>query len=290
MAVQIYVKQNNPYTATLNLGFDPDGQDVYLTMSHEWGRVVVDNAQASRSSMGVYYYDFTIEELCCYGKHKITWSFDHNGVAAERNTHFNMYSPYITENEFFDMYPELEIFSDTFDAVERRVRTTIDTICGQNFQYIEDQTLTYEGEGYKDLSLGYRCANLISVTQKEDVDISYEVELSPESPRYIRRKEQLIPVATAHQQYVQPKFEKNVFYIIRGDWGWEYVPINITDAAALLINDIMSSETAQTRRGISQIKMDQYSVHYTDSIVMGTGNVEADVLLMDYTIYTMGLI
>ena len=290
MAVQVYVKQGNPYTATLNLGFDPDGQDVYLTMSHEWGRVVIDHQLATRTAVGIYQYTFDIDHLCCYGKHKVSWSYVHNGIDGERNTHFNMYSPYISENEFFDMYPELEIYSDKFDMMERRVRTVIDTVCGQNFQYLENQTLVYEGEGYKDLSLGYRCAHILSVTQKPNVDISSEIELAVESPRYLRRKEQLIPVATAHQQYVQPKFESKVFYAVTADWGWEYVPTNITDAAALLLADNLGEDNTYVKHGVENVKMDAYAMHFADYAMAGTGNLEADVLLMDYTIYTMGMI
>jgi hypothetical protein len=107
---------------------------------------------------------------------------------------------------------------------------------------------------------------------------------------HLRRLEQVIPIATQEQKYITPKFMDDIFYIIRGNWGWDSIPSNVTEASALLIADLMSDDANYARRGISRLKMDQYEIQYTDSAAVGTGNIEADVLLMDYTIYTMGLI
>ena len=107
---------------------------------------------------------------------------------------------------------------------------------------------------------------------------------------YLRRTAQVIPIATQEQKYIQPKFMSDIFYIVRADWGWDSVPTNITEAASILLYDYFNDDSAYAKHGISNAKMDQYSLTFTDAAMSGTGNIEADVLLMDYTIYTMGMI
>jgi hypothetical protein len=295
MATQTYTKQNQEYEASLSLASDADIVDgdyqVFASLIHEWGDTVVDEALADRDAAGEYSYTFTSTDLNSYGKHKILWRYTEGGEDFTSAQYINVYTPYITEGEFFDSYPEFEdSFSDKFDGMERRIRGYIDTVCGQNFQSIIGKNLTYEGTDNENLFLGVRCLGINSVTQKPDVDITAEVEITVESKMYIRRLEQLIPVATQERIFVKPEFTEGSFYIVNADWGWGSVPVNITEAAALLLSDLMAGNNTQVRQGISQLKMDQYSVTYTDSAMVGTGNIEADVLLMDYTLYTMGMI
>lgn len=295
MATQVYVKQNEEYEVNLSLASDADVvsgvYQVFVSLVHEWGDIIVDEEVATRDSAGEYSYNFTATDLNSYGKHKVVWTYTEGGDDFTSTQFLNVYAPYITEVEFFDAYPEFEdSFSDKFDAMERRIRGYIDTVCGQNFQYIDDKTLTYEGTDNENLFLGARCLALNSVTQKPDVVITTEVEIAVESKMYIRRLEQLIPVATQERIFVKPKFTEGTFYIVKADWGWSSVPVNVTEAAALLLADLMAGTNTQVRQGISQLKMDQYSVTYADSAMVGTGNIEADVLLMDYTLYTMGMI
>jgi hypothetical protein len=295
MAAQTYVKQNQSYEASLRLDSDADivsgVYQVFASLVFEWGDVVVDEEVATRNSAGEYSFTFSADNLNSYGKHKIIWKYREGGTFFYVNQYINVFAPYITESEFFDSYPEFEDeYSEKFDGFERRIRTYIDTVCGQNFQSIQGKTLTYEGTDRETLSLGIRCTELTSVTEKPDTDITSEVEITVESKMFIRRLEQLIPVATQERIYVQPRFSEDVFYIIEGNWGWDAIPSNITEAAALLIADLMSGDNTQMRKGISQLKMDQYSVTYGDGATTGTGNIEADVLLMDYMLYTMGLI
>lgn len=295
MATQVYVKQNQEYEVTLSLASDADivsgVYQVFVSLTHEWGDTIVDEEVATRDAAGEYSYNFTAADLNSYGKHKIIWKYKEGGTFYYETAYINVYTPYITEGEFFETYPELETeYSEKFDGLERRVRSFIDTICGQNFQSIQNKSLTYAGDDHENIFLGIRCTKLISATEKPDMDVTDQVEITVESKMYIRRIEQIIPIATQDKQYIQPKFVEGSFYIITGNWGWDAVPTNITEAASLLIYDFMNDDTAYSRHGISNAKMDQYSMTFSDAAMSGTGNIEADVLLMDYTIYTMGLI
>jgi hypothetical protein len=295
MPTQVYVKQDESYEAGLSLASDADIisgiYQVFVSLVYEWGDVIVDEEIATRDSAGEYSYEFTTNDLNSYGKHKIIWKYTEGGTDYTVVEYINVYKPYITDSEFFEAYPSLETeFSDQFDAMERRVRAFIETVCGQKFQSIKNKSLTYEGDNHENLFLGLRCTNLLEVTQKPDIDVTDTTEVTVESKIYLRRTEQVIPIATQEQKYIQPKFMSDIFYIVRADWGWDSVPTNITEAASLLIVDLCNLDTAYSKHGISSVKMDQYSLNFADAASFGTGNIEVDVLLMDYILYTMGLI
>jgi hypothetical protein len=295
MAVQSYTKQNVAYVASLSLASDADVvsgvYQVFISLVHDWTDVVVNNVVATRSSAGEYIYEFSADNMGSFGTHKIVWTYIKTSVTYTSTSYINVYAQYVSSGEFFDIYPELETAaSDKFDSTERRVRSVIDTVCGQNFQSIKNKTLSFEGEDRETIYFGINCTSLIEATQKPDVDITGDCEITVESKAYVRRIEQLIPIATSEKMYLQPRFSENEFYLFRGNWGWDYVPTNITDAATLLIYDYLNDDNAYAKHGISQMKMDQYSLTFGASAMAGTGNIEVDVLLMDYTLYTMGMI
>jgi hypothetical protein len=295
MAVQSYTKQSAPYVASLSLGSDADivsgNYQVFISLFHDWTDTIVDNVRATRDSAGEYIYEFSADNMASFGNHKIVWRYIKSSVTSTFTQYINVYSQYISSGEFFDIYPELETtYGDKFDSTERRVRSVIDTVCGQNFQSIKNKTLSFEGEDRETIYFGIRCTSLIEATQKPDVDITGDCEITVESKAYVRRIEQLIPIATSEKMYLQPRFSENEFYLFRGNWGWDYVPTNVTDAAALLIYDYLNDDNAYAKHGISQMKMDQYSLTFGTNAMAGTGNIEVDVLLMDYTLYTMGMI
>lgn len=295
MAVQSYTKQGLPYVASLSLASDADIvsgiYQVFISLVHDWTDVVVNNVVATRSSAGEYIYQFSADNMASFGTHKIVWRYIKTSVTYTSTSYINVYAQYVSSGEFFDIYPEIETAAgDKFDSTERRVRSVIDTVCGQNFQSIKNKTLSFEGEDRETIYFGIRCTSLIEATQKPDVDITGDCEIAVESKAYVRRIEQLIPIATSEKMYLQPRFSENEFYLFRGNWGWDYVPTNITDAATLLIYDYLNDDNAYAKHGISQMKMDQYSLTFGASAMAGTGNIEVDVLLMDYTLYTMGMI
>ena len=130
--------------------------------------------------------------------------------------------------------------------------------------------------------------NLISLSSIDDTnptsiqveEYTQYIEISPESPRVVRWRN---PGTT---------FSDDSWFKVVGDWGWEYVPQNITQAADLIIYDLMSDDSIYRQHaikeyGIDRMQRTQFDVSY---LAGSTGNIDADVLLMDYTIYTLQLI
>jgi hypothetical protein len=69
-----------------------------------------------------------------------------------------------------------------------------------------------------------------------------------------------------------------------GDWGWISVPSNIKEATALLIADILEDAKRDHHRyGIIRLEQDTNRFEFNrDMLSESTGNLDVDILIMDY--------
>jgi hypothetical protein len=284
------IKREDTYTAQLDITTDADQvltvYQVFVTLSHEWGDEVVEETVATRTGTGTYEYDFTATDLQSSGVHKIHWRYVRGGDTYTKDDYINIYQPYLTEEYFFDIYPELEdVLTIDFEPVENKVRQLIDTHCGQQFDWYPTKRLTLDGSGTRSLYLPLRLNALTSVTNifndiggSTTEDVSDYVQLSYESKFFIQMK------STSN------KFSQFSQFRILGDWGWPYVPQHITDAAALIMADLLNDDSIYRQHGVSEVYMDTHRMRFDSAIFGSTGNLDADVLLMDYNLFLMTII
>jgi hypothetical protein len=69
-----------------------------------------------------------------------------------------------------------------------------------------------------------------------------------------------------------------------------YVPENVKQAADILIADMMNNDSEYRNHGLTRVEMDAVTVYMKDNFYDTTGNIEADVLLMDYMLFVMDYI
>jgi hypothetical protein len=74
---------------------------------------------------------------------------------------------------------------------------------------------------------------------------------------------------------------------VEGDLGWRFVPNNIEQAADLLLEDMMNDDSIYRRHGIYSADMDVLKIQTGQNFYESTGNIDADILLMDYTLFVM---
>ena len=86
------------------------------------------------------------------------------------------------------------------------------------------------------------------------------------------------------------KFYPRDAYLIEGDFGWQFVPNNIEQAADLLLEDMMNDDSEFRRHGIHRVDMDTIEYFTNTNFYETTGNIDADILLMDYTLFIMDYI
>jgi hypothetical protein len=185
--------------------------------------------------------------------------------------------------------------------MERRVRNIINTFCGQSFDYYPTKYIQIYGSNKNVLHLPIPINTLTKVT----VNIGYEdetvihdstdstinnIEKSKEphnfnSSYYIQFRRSFLD--SVQSIITSSKFDAGDSYKIEGDFGWRYVPDNIVQAADLLLEDMMNGDSDYRRHGISTIDMDILKYNTKDTFYESTGNIDADVLLMDYTLFIM---
>lgn len=301
------VKINTSKTLTLTLPSDPTGNVVSVSLYHEFGSLVSGPTNATRSSAGVYTIIYGQQASGIYvlnsaGKHRADFTYTVSGTSYTQSQYINVYTPYIDIDTFFADHPELETdYYEKFDKMEKRVRNIINTFCGQSFDYYPTKYIEISGSGKNTLHL----PTPINTLKKVTVNVGYEdetvihdstdstinnIEKSKEphnfnSSYYIQFRRSFLD--SVQSIIVSSKFDEGDSYKIEGDFGWRYVPENITQAADLLLEDMMNGDSDYRRHGMTTVDLDILKYSTKDDFYESTGNIDADVLLMDYTLFVM---
>jgi len=302
------VKINTSKTITLTLPADPANNAVSVSLYHEFGDLISGPTNATRASAGIYNITYGQQASGLYilksaGKHRADFSYTVANTAYTQSIIFNVYVPYVTYEEFFAEYPELEPQnSNKFEKIEKRIKNIINAFTGQNFEPYYNQTVEIEGNGYKQLHLPLPIFNLktvkidVGTSEEQNLHDSTQVTLDNmekvkyqpfnfNSSFYIKWKNSLLESTTITM--LSNRFKKTSQYSILGDYGWQYVPENIKQAAILLIADAMNDDSAYRRHGIYSVDLDVVKFSMKDNFYESTGNIEVDTLLMDYTLFIM---
>jgi hypothetical protein len=296
------VKINTSKTLTLTLPSDPTSNLVSVSLYHEFGDLVSGPTSATRTGTGVYTITYGQRSSGIYilnsaGKHRADFTYTISGVSCTQSQYINVYTPYLTASEFFDAYPDLEdAFANNFEAINKRVRNVINTFCGQTFDFYENLSISINGNGYASMRLPLPISNMTEVIQDPGTDDEFLVygdtveniekvkqAFDFDSSWNIRFKKSNSP----ENIFILGKFNVDSVYKVTGNYGWRYVPDNITQAAQLLVADIMNNDSEYRNHGIYRADMDAISLYMNQNFYESTGNIEADILLMDYTLFVM---
>lgn len=263
--------------------------NVRVSINHEWGDVVKTETQVATGPGTSFTYTITPEETNSAGVHRFVWKYVILGVEYTSTVYFKVYVPYITSSEFFQLNSNLDKtkFNDRFDATERAVRGIIDTYCNQDFQYINKKTLTLDGSGDRTLGTIYRLESFSKVMRDGVDEVTGELEISPTSRFYIRKMkiDTLAETAFSEPTSLHNYFSPRKTYAITGCFGWPYVPQAVADAAEILIADEFNQDSVHRKHKITFAGVGPVQTRYstTDLLTNTTGNVDADILLMDYS-------
>jgi hypothetical protein len=304
------VEINTSKTVSITLPSDPDSNSVTATLYHEFGDTVSGPTAATRTGAGVYQITYGQSPsgefvLNSCGKYRVDFSFKISATSYKRSIYFNVYTPYSTDVEFFTEFPELELENSAkFNSVESKIRNIINTYCGQSFDPFFNKTIVLNGNNHHTLHLPFPLSVLRKVTLnigEEDETVLYDSSISSlkniekvhqpfnfESTYYIRFKTGAL--TGIEGKYDVSKFKEEASYSVVGDWGWLYVPEPVKQAANLLIADYFNTDSEYRRHGIYEVDMDILKLRMGENFYASTGNIDADTLLMDYTLFVMDYI
>ena len=302
------VKIETSKTLTLTLPSDPTSNVVSVSLYHEFGSLVSGPTNATRSSAGVYTITYGqaasgIYVLNAAGRYRADFTYTISATSYTQSQYFNVYTPYIDIDTFFEDHPELETdWYDKFEKMEKKVRNIINTYCGQSFEYYPNKYLEVMGSGKNALHIPNPITTLRKVTS--DPGTNDETVLHDYSDATLNHIEKIRePHSFGSSYYLQfrksvldsvnvlllvNRFDKQSIYRVEGDFCWQFVPNNIEQAADLLLVDMMNDDSEFRRHGIQRVEMDtiRYEIN-TTNFFETTGNIDADVLLMDYTLFVM---
>lgn len=179
--------------------------------------------------------------------------------------------------------------------LERRARLAINSFLGFNF-YKEKRTMTVYGNNTDVLTLPdplyridfiYEDDLLIYERDNEDVELEYPIEIGPSANRIkivnsSEKNKETLEFPKFSVFYYEGVFKKDYSYKIDGVWGWDYVPSEIEEATALLVNDYLCNDFNIRNKNISQLSNDSYDIKYGADSATGTGNLLVDNLLSTY--------
>lgn len=291
------VKINTSKTLTLTLPSDPTSNIVSVSLYHEFGDKVSGPTNATRTGTGVYTITYGQQASGLYvlnsaGRYRADFTYTISGTEYTQSQYINVYTPYITSIEFFENHPELEDdFASNFDHFAKRAKNAIETFCGQSFDFYPNKTIVVDGNGFESMRLPLPITNISTVIQDkgEDSEATLDNVQKVRQPfnfdtTYQIRFNKTIDEADVYNTGVFNRFSE---YTISGDFGWRYVPENIKQAADLIIADMMNNDSEYRMHGIRRVDMDAVAFEMRDSFFDSTGNIEADILLMDYTLFVM---
>lgn len=259
-----------------------------LTITHAWGDTVKVEIGLTPGDT----YQFTPDSI---GVHKFVWS---DGSAVISTQFFSVVLPYLSSSEFFTEFPDLETEDESFAPYERRVRHIIETFTQQEFGPYVGKTLELEGDGGDSLEVPVRLMALTSVGDLWGTDYSPMVGLAGDGWFLEFAGDTTIPRTNIYGynydvkrdivRYGRDRFDHGNTYVIHGNWGYEYVPNAVVDAAKLLLVDEFAGSNDMRRAGINQAQLGDFSYKLNADQWGTTGNVQADMLLSPYVMIRIG--
>jgi GTPase SAR1 family protein len=77
-------------------------------------------------------------------------------------------------------------------------------------------------------------------------------------------------------------FKDGYRYELDGVFGWKYLPMEIKQAAFLLVNDFLCDDSTWTQKYVRKLNLGSMAISFSNSAYAGTGNFIADSLLSGF--------
>lgn len=187
------------------------------------------------------------------------------------------------------------VSDDDLRKLERRARLSINSHVGFDF-YKKRMYLEVYGNNTDVLTLHdnllrvdyiYEDDLLIYDRYEEDNPIGYPVKVA-----FSKNRLKIFNTDEKSKEiYESPKFsvfdyggifKKDYVYRVEGLFGWEYVPADVEEATALLVDYYICNDFHIRNKNIAELKNDSYSLKYGPNGFSGTGNLLVDNLLSNY--------
>ena len=256
-----------------------------------------------QNDVGLYYVFLTPSVTAIDRTLKVVWSYELDGQDISGAEYTAIATPYV---EVGETVSELGLGSEPQDlnyfpqaklrAAERLARMQINNYTGRIFAKRLGAQVVY-GMGSDTLIFTERMTSFTKVEMIDEVmydsenninSFGYDLELTETGQGLRIKNSSSIDVSvyptSAYGATPNLKFVNGARYKVYGTLGYEYVPVEVKQAALLLINDNLYNDSLWRQKYIAEFDTGQMSVKLRDSAFTGTGNLVADDLLDTYKI------
>lgn len=255
------------------------------TVTFEWGDTIVASTSATNVSGNTYSISIPDELVDSSGVYSIKWEAEIGGTDRYFYTSFMVERPYTTYASWIATFPEYDSYTeDEFGIAEKYARFRVDTFCGQSFQFIKNKSVTTYGTGRNSLYLPERIENFSEVLIS-GIDYTNVLYVERKDKRFLKI---LNDQGDISDEISIRKFGDGAKIVITGDWGWIDVPSQVEMATKLFICDMIDDVRRENYRyNVQRLWQDTNRLEMNVQGYETTGNLDVDVLLMDYIYWVM---
>lgn len=286
--IEVYRNTSERVFLTINVGsqtVDADGDVTVTVVDSQSGETLyTGTAVDETSTTGRYYYDVPLSLTTEDRKLEVNWSFEIDSQEAGKTDLLSIVTPYVTPQELVDEFPEFE--NKTYKELkrmEKRARLIINSYCGQNFGKWRG-TVTVYGSGGRELYISHP---VLEITSISGANARWDADgwpIMPNSPIVAPLNDKYEIKFDSTFRY---RFYENRRYTVTGQFGWEYVPDEITEAAKMLISDMYCKDSIYRQKGINAVTSADWRLDFNASAFAGTGNLDVDRLLAPFVVVRM---
>lgn len=224
------------------------------------------------------------------GSVRIEWAFSIQSNSIVLSEEYTVVTPYAS----WGYFQNSATFADFLDC-ERVARKIIDAYTGQTFGKIST-VYSVEGIDTNSLKLPRRLMSVIEVTWQDqytnptvitppsptDGWNEYDWEVSSDgwmlrTPRSRRNIDMVYPTRYS--------FKRNTFYNVEGIWGYKSVPINVQEAAKIIVANLLCKDHKYRDKYLERVKANDWDITFMREAFQGTGSATADQLLNEFRMY-----
>lgn len=221
---------------------------------------------------------------------------------TEDEIYVNLVRPYATTAELAE-HAGLTIvgsspgFGEVTEAelikLERRARLYINSKISDDFTF-RYKTVGTLGQGSDVLVIGQRIESFDKIVKDDEViydttadpeinllDYPFAVTNGKNSLKVVWEGANIIEWSDTSVINSAGYFERNSLYLVRGEYGWKYIPNDINLATLELVNDMLCSDFNYKNRGVKSVKNDAYTVEFLPG--NGIGSILVESLISKYT-------
>lgn len=260
-----------------------------------------DSTVVTGESAEYYAFLLTPEHTSTCRTLKVHWTYTLStaigNVTGQSFDYIDVVSPYVTPGELIAEFPEFasggsnEKTFDELKSMERTIRHVIDTFCGQSFKAEYGVEKSVMGHDSNFLILNDRLMTLDTI-ELEDTDLTDYVETDADDLWTIRRKQDFGDTVKRDVENVFGRnfFKENRIYKVTGDWGWDYVPNEVNQAAKILVANAYCQEETYRQRYIDNLRAADFRIEFWYPSDETTGIANADLMLYQFRRYNVVII